>query len=429
MKKKDIQSGVTATNPDEIRLGLSRMRKLLEVLGDPQEKLKIVHVAGTNGKGTVIAFLETVLRKDAKRKVGTYTTPAVFSPYEVLRVNGKNITPSRLRKLTEEVDAVCATHFPKEDAPTPFERLTAKAFLYFEREGADIVLLETGMGGDLDATNAYEGGSQLCAVLTSVGEDHMDFLGNTTEQIAMHKAGIFRGGRPVILGSAIPKDARAVVSAAAKALHCPVRDSRNVKPAIEDIPLKMAGAAAADNACCAYACLLVLRSMGFTIDDKQIRTGLSETVLPGRFEIVPIAKNRQKIVILDGAHNLPAAKSWANNVKSAWKDYKKIVVCGILKDKDYPAILRQIASIGPDSVYFGATRGKRGLPAVTLSEAFAKEEPSGQCKVFRFCSVKKAFTEAYAQAETEKGKVLLSVLGSFTTLEAVRKVVIPGTRK
>ncbi|MBR5348143.1 MAG: hypothetical protein IK125_02815 [Lachnospiraceae bacterium] len=428
MEKNEYTSGVTAAALDEIRLGLSRMRKLMELLGDPQDQLKIVHAAGTNGKGTVIAFLKSVLCQDPKRKVGVFTTPAVFTPYEVLSVNAKNITARRMRALTEEVNAVCEKHFPKEDAPSPFERLTAKAFLYFAREKVDIVLLETGLGGDLDATNAYETQSQLCAVLTSVGMDHMDFLGDTTAQIAAHKAGIFREGRPVILGKNIPADAMDVVRKTAGEKHCPVIESEAYLGKTAKIKLAMAGRAAAENAACAYACLQELKKAGFTIDEAQIRKGLAETALPGRFEILPVKGRRDHVVILDGAHNLPAAKSFAESIKTDWKDYKKIIICGMLKDKDHPAVLRQIARTAPDAVYFGATRGKRGSSAVSLAEEFEKLGLAKDCRIRRFGSVKQAFSEALSEAETMQGKVLVAALGSFTFLGPLRKTVIEGMR-
>lgn len=424
MKKKEYTSGVTAAGLDEIRLGLKRMRKLLSLLGDPQDKLKIVHVAGTNGKGTVIAFLKSVLCKDPSRRVGVFTTPAVFDPCEVLCIGRKNITPKRLQALTKEVDDVCEKHFPKEDAPSPFERLTAKAFLYFAHEKADIVLLETGLGGDLDATNAYEASSQLCAVLTSVGEDHMDFLGDTTAQIAAHKAGIFREGHPVILGTHIPEDAREVVMNTARAKHCPVVKSEKYRDAVSGMPLSMYGAAASENASCAYACLQKLKTLGFSVTDEEIRAGFAETCLPGRFEILSLGGRKDRIVILDGAHNQPAARSWAENINSSRKDYKKIIVCGMLKDKDHMAVLRQIASVSPDAVYFGATRGKRGLSAVALAQEFARLPEAKTCEIRRFCGVRQAFSEAMIRAGAIDGSVLVAALGSFTFIGSLRKEIL-----
>ncbi|MBO7515209.1 MAG: hypothetical protein J6T47_06280 [Lachnospiraceae bacterium] len=423
MKKTDYTSGVTAADPKEIRLGLSRMRKLLEILGDPQKKLKIVHVAGTNGKGTVIAFLKSVLCQKKERKVGVFTTPAVFSPYEAIGINGRNITPKKLRELTEEVNAVCENRFPEENRPSPFERLTAKAFLYFARERTDIVLLETGLGGDLDATNAYDAGQQLSAVLTSVGMDHMDLLGDTPAQIAAHKAGILREERPVITGRNIPPEALDVIRAAAQKLHCPVIDSTRYARRIAKLRLAMAGRAAADNAACAYACLCELQSLGFSIDEEEIRRGLSETVLPGRFEILPLTKENERVVILDGAHNLPAAEAFAENIKSGWKDYKKIIVCGMLKDKDHAAVLRQIAGLSPNAVYFGATRGKRGLSAVELSQDLMREPEAKDCEVRRFGSVRQAFSAALDRSAQLQGKVLVAALGSFTFLETLKQEI------
>ncbi|MBR5658471.1 MAG: hypothetical protein IKX10_03625 [Lachnospiraceae bacterium] len=424
MKKKEYTSGVTAAGLDEIKLGLKRMRELLSLLGDPQDELKIVHVAGTNGKGTVIAFLKSVLCKDPGRRVGVFTTPAVFDPCEVLSINGKNITPKRLQALTKEVDVVCEKHFPKGDAPSPFERLTAKAFLYFAREKTDIVLLETGLGGDLDATNAYDASSQLCAVLTSVGEDHMDFLGDTTAQIAAHKAGIFREDHPVILGTQIPEDAWGVVMDAARAKHCPVEKSEKYRDAVAGMKLSMIGTAAADNAACAYACLHKLKALGFNVTEEEIRAGFAETSLPGRFEIFAMAGRKDHIVILDGAHNLPAARSWAENINSSRKDYKKIIVCGMLKDKDHMAVLRQIASVSPDAVYFGATRGKRRLSAVTLAQEFAQLPEAKNCEIRRFCGVRQAFSEAMIRAGSIRGRVLVAALGSFTFIGALRKEIL-----
>lgn len=424
MKKKEYTSGVTAAGLDEIRLGLMRMRKLLSLLGDPQNELKIVHVAGTNGKGTVIAFLKSALCKDPKRKVGVFTTPAVFDPCEVLCINKKNITPKRLQALTAEVDAVCGKHFPKEDAPSPFERLTAKAFLYFAREKVDIVLLETGLGGDLDATNAYDGDSQLCAVLTSVGEDHMDFLGNTTAQIAAHKAGIFREKHPVILGTNIPQDASQVVRKMAREKHCPVETCEKYRETIAGMQLSMEGGAATDNAACAYACLQKLKELGYDVPEEEIRSGFSDAVLPGRFEIFTIDGRKDRVIILDGAHNLPAVKCWAENINSSRKDYKKIVVCGMLKDKDHLAVLQQITNVHPDVVYFGATRGKRGLSAVALAREFGQFPEAEGCEIRRFCGMRQAFSEAMKRCETLQGKVLVAALGSFTFIGSLRKEIL-----
>ena len=429
MKKTDYLSGVTAADPKEIKLGLSRMRKLLEFLGDPQKKLKIVHVAGTNGKGTVIAFLKSVLCQNKEISVGVFTTPAVFDPLEVLSVNGRNIRAKKMRELTEQVDAVCETHFPENDLPSPFERLTAKAFLYFAQEQADIVLLETGLGGDLDATNAYDAKQQLCAVLTSVGMDHMDLLGDTPAQIAAHKAGILRQGHPVILGRGISQEALDVILKSARKQKCPVIESTGFSETVARIPLSMRGAAAADNAACALACIHELQKLGFAIDTQEIDRGMSETILPGRFEVLMPDGQKDRVVVLDGAHNLPAAKAFAENVKSEWKDYKKIIVCGMLKDKDHPAVLRRIADLSPESVYFGTTRGKRGLSSAVLMREFQSIPGTNVCEIRRFRSVRQAFSEALESTAKTEGKVLIAALGSFTFLKALKEEIRSRSQK
>ncbi len=315
------------------RPGLERITELCRRLGDPQKKLKFIHVAGTNGKGSVSAMLTSILIKDGK-KVGTFTSPFIFNFRERMCVNGEMIS---------EEDLVAATEFVRphadamEDSPTEFELITAIALVYFMWQNCDIVVLEAGLGGRLDSTNVID--SAEASVITSIALEHTEYLGDTTEKIAGEKAGIIKNGCPVVAGKTDSGAASVIRAKAAErgsAYYTP--DYSLIKnlsvsldgcsfdyDTITNIKLPLVGAYQPDNAAVA---ITVARVLG--VEDSIIRDGLCNVKWAGRFEIL----GSEPTVIYDGGHNIQCAEAVAKTLIAL--DCKKVVMLtAVMADKEY----------------------------------------------------------------------------------------------
>ena len=224
MEKFDPVKYINTPNWQESRLGLERIRKLLELLGNPQKKLRFVHVAGTNGKGSTCAFISQILIESGY-KTGQFTSPYIYEFAERIRINNQMISDKELSTITLQVKNV-ADKFDEGDHPTEFELMTAVAFLYFAQQNCDVVVSEVGMGGRLDSTNVIESDETLCSVITTIDMDHMQFLGNTIEAIASEKAGILKHEVPVISASQ-KADVQKVIINKANELNCEVTFLQN----------------------------------------------------------------------------------------------------------------------------------------------------------------------------------------------------------
>lgn len=373
-------------NLNKMQLGLRRIHKLLAYLGHPQEQLRIVHVAGTNGKGATVAFLRRIC-VEAGIRVGSFQSPAVLEPLEVIRIGESPISEQEHRRLCEKLEEAVAALQREEPefSPSAFELQTAEAFCYFAEQRVELVLLETGLGGDEDATNAYTRG-QLCSVITPIGLDHCQFLGETLEEIAAHKAGIMRKSCPVILGKQ-SEAVRKVLLAQATAMQCPVLEpdweavrisermqdgqgTRFVYREESELICGLSGDFQVENAVCALEVVEhVLRPAGFAVSLEAIRRGLARVTWPGRFEILPVGQSRQ-LVVLDGAHNPAAAKRLAEAVETHFGDYRRLFVCGVLSDKDYIQVFLQMQSVMQGAQVLTLTPpGVRGLSAAALKAA------------------------------------------------------------
>jgi len=297
-----------------VDLGLDRIQVLLQSLGNPQRQVPVVHVAGTNGKGSVCAYLSSVLTQ-AGYRVGRYTSPHLVSWCERITVNGQPIAATA---LVQRLHQVIASIDPSLPSPTQFEVFTAAAWLHFAAVRVDVAVIEVGLGGRLDATNVVA--EPLVSVITSLSRDHWQRLGPTLADIAGEKAGILKPGRPAVIGP-LPPEAEAVVKARLAALNCPAvwpQPAMSLGPGMAcygpgatglKYPLPLPGEHQLVNSALAIATLHGLRQQGWTIPDQAISTGIAQAKWPGRLQWVTWQTPQKKSMplLIDGAHNPAAA--------------------------------------------------------------------------------------------------------------------------
>lgn len=325
-----------------VQPGLDRIKALCKELNDPQKKLRCVHVAGTNGKGSTCTFIAGVLR-EAGYNVGLYTSPYVIEFRERISFNGEFIPKSELCRVTKEVAAALKKVNEKGVFPTEFEAVTAAAFKFYADSGCDIVVLETGLGGRYDATNIIE--SPIFSVITSVSLDHTAILGDTVEKIAWEKAGIIKAGRPVVTtvhqnagvievikSCADEKSAELILANDGKMLS--VIDetlfSSDVVYNGKRIHIPFGGAHQRENLSLCLKAVDILRQNGFTISDNSVADGIKKAFIPARTEVLC----DKPLIILDGSHNISSTAALAALLKSRTDREKTVAVMGMMADKD-----------------------------------------------------------------------------------------------
>jgi len=314
------------------KFGLDTIRILLAELGDPQRDLRFVHVAGTNGKGATCAYLESILRV-AGYRTGLYTSPHLISPRERFRIAGACVSRRDYERLGGQVLRACAK-FPPRRQPTYFEAQTAMAFLWFREQDVDVAIMETGLGGRLDATNVI--GSPLVSLITPVGLEHQDILGATIEHIAREKAGILKRG---CFAATIQEDLRAlgVLRERARKVGAFLAMPGEDFPVSVPVP-KGRPSYDAVNAALAVAGIRLLRHHGFRVGHDQVSCGLDSMRWPGRFEII----SRRPLTILDGAHNPHASRALSCSLHERFPKTRWIVINGYLGDKDHAACVKEL---------------------------------------------------------------------------------------
>ncbi|MGC9504059.1 bifunctional folylpolyglutamate synthase/dihydrofolate synthase [Baaleninema sp.] len=330
-----------------VHLGLDRIRELLTALDNPHQRVPIVHVAGTNGKGSVCAYLSSVLSA-AGYRTGRYTSPHLTSWCERICIDGTPISESDFIAIVERVAAAID---PAKPTPTQFEIVTAAAFLYFAESNVDIAVLEVGLGGRLDATNVCD--RPLACVITSISRDHWQRLGSTLAEIAFEKAGILKRERPAILGT-LPDDAAAVFELRIEELNCPAVWIQPATPiseteAIYDglrYPLPLPGDVQLLNSALAIATIKQLRPQGWEISDAAICRGMQQARWRGRLEWITW---RERRILVDGAHNVASAEVLRRYVETL--ETPVTWVMGILSTKDAAGILKTLLR-SRDSVRF-----------------------------------------------------------------------------
>lgn len=356
------------------RPGLENISELLTRLGNPQNKVRAVHIAGTNGKGSVGAFLTSVLTM-AGYRVGRYCSPAVFDPLETISFNGVNISEDDFAMVITDTVSVCDENL----CPTRFEIETAAAFMFFDHMKCDIAIVECGMGGELDATNVMS--DVICSVITPVSMDHMSFLGDTIEKIAECKAGIIKPGVDV----AAYMDARysSVLSERAMQAQSDIYyiDDKNIicdtdnnelvfsYRGYKDIRLNTPAAYQAVNGAIALEVMDRLKYKGYNLTDDVIRAGMYNMKWPGRFEIL---NDNKKMLILDGAHNPAGAAAFADSYRRLYGDDKSVIILAMFKDKDTRGVLDHIMPLADSVITTMAPDNPRSFPAKDLAEYIKK---------------------------------------------------------
>lgn len=332
--------------------GLARMQNLCDHLGNPEKELQCIHIAGTNGKGSLAAMTSSILTA-AGYKTGLTISPYVVDFRERFQIDGEMIPPRTLANLTEKVlDAIDAIETEGGEKPVEFEAVTALAFLWFAREKCDLVVLETGLGGRCDATNVVP--HKLVAAITKIGYDHMEVLGDTLDKIAAEKAGIIKEGTVVVNYPDQPAEAMGPILTAAAEAHTSI-----ITPDKDDLTLLrgkrlenridyggyraalgLPGTHQANHAAMAVEIALALwREFGYDISDDAILQGLADARMPARIEVL----RRHPLLLLDGCHNPDGAKMLAETLTRADFEENLVGVLGVLADKDYKDMLSDLA--------------------------------------------------------------------------------------
>lgn len=360
MEYGEIISWIHERTKFGIRPGLTRINYLLEQLDNPQDKLKIVHIGGTNGKGSTTTFLRCLLEQQGLT-VGTFTSPYIESFNERIAINGQPIPNEELVELCEKVIPIVdkMDEVPELAHTVEFEVLTAMMFDYFVDKKVDIVLVEVGLGGRFDCTNVM---TPLVSVITTIGLDHVDILGDTIEQVASQKAGIIKEGRPVIVGN-VSDEAFDVISKEANSLHAPIKrygvdfDSQYLQPTdnwgetfhfksdkvdLKQLSINMVGKHQVDNASVAIEAFNEVADMlHLPVSNRDYQKGLQQAFWPGRMEKI----SDEPFIVLDGAHNDHAMEVLVDNLRREFSDKKIHTIFGALTTKDIQGMIGLLQSV------------------------------------------------------------------------------------
>jgi len=406
--------------------GLERTLELTERLGNPQNTLKFIHVAGTNGKGSFCSMLSSVLVKEGYR-VGLYTSPYIKCFNERMQINGEPISDTELAEITETVKPVADS---MTDKPTEFELVTAIALEYFKRHECDYVVFECGLGGRLDSTNIIS--TPILTVITGIALDHTSILGDTVEQIALEKAGIIKEGIPC-LWCGDSEEACSVIKHCANKKKSPFytvrKDGLAVKNAtldgtffdydcLNNVKISLLGEYQISNAVNVISAVKILRCNGVEISDESVYSGLAEAKWPARFEI--LLKN--PTVIFDGAHNPQGVCSCVDSLKRYFGRERLIVVTGVMADKDYSYIADKIGEIAL-AVMCLTPNNPRALDANEYAKEFLRQ--GIEAKGF---NTVEAAVQAAVDAAKKKGSAV-ACLGSLYMYSEVEKALALCARK
>ncbi|WP_225426091.1 bifunctional folylpolyglutamate synthase/dihydrofolate synthase [Apilactobacillus kunkeei] len=411
---------------------LDIIKDLLKRLGNPQNTINAIHIAGTNGKGSTVAYLRNIFQEDHKT-VGTFTSPFLIKFNERISVDGKPISDDDLVELVEKIKPI-AEEMDKTipgGGPTEFEIITAMMFLYFANHPVDIVIVEVGIGGILDSTNVFE---PIVSVITTIGMDHMKLLGDTIPKIASQKAGIIKPKRPVVIGK-VDSDAMKVFKDKASEIDSPLyayeSQFNTSKPVmnnnwqqsfdyedddnlVRNIKTSLLGFYQPHNAACAIKTyVLHQREKNEIVNNSSIIKGIANTTWPGRFERV----NDQPLVVLDGAHNIDAVNEMKKLLTKDFASNEIYIIIGILADKNYMDMLNVLGSI------------KNAHLVLTKFEAYGSrqsvdvDEINGQIRSKNPVSVIDNWKQAIAQTAAEMSEDdMILITGSLYFISDVRKL-------
>ena len=408
--------------------GLDTTRELLKRIGNPEKELKIIHIAGTNGKGSVSAFLDGILRANGYR-TGRYLSPSVVDYREKIQVNGQFIPKTKvseyLTALYEKADEMVKDGFPH---PTSFEIETAMAFWYLKDKKCDFAVIETGMGGKDDSTNVIP--SPLVCVFTSVSEDHLGIIGNNVEEIALTKSGIIKDGTTVVVAPQKESILKVFTDAAAEHrdvdvrvirredIVIPVKAGKVKLPGMQkfsyknykNIQISLLGEYQPENAAVALETAEVLSAKGVRLNEEKTKKGLKETLWPARFEIL----GKKPPVIADGAHNPDGVAHLMKTMDGYFTNVPIIYIMGVLKDKAVDEMIHLSAAKAMHIITVTPPDNPRGMSAFELAQKIKEVNPS----VSAADSVEEALEEACLMAGPD-GVIL--AFGSLSYMGKLRE--------
>ncbi len=431
---KDYQQAlkyIYQLNKYGIKLGLENIFYLLSLLGNPQEKLKIIHIAGTNGKGSTAVIISSILQA-AGFKVGLYTSPHLVDFNERMKINGKNISSSKVVELLERIKPFIKKTAKAKDCrhPTFFEVITAMAFLYFYEEKVDFLVLEVGLGGRLDATNVC---NPLLSVITRIDYDHMDKLGNSLKEIAREKGGIIKSGK-VVISSKQYKTVKNELRKIAKEKETEIFfidekiNIRLIKADINGISfnlkglygefknlfLSLIGKHQLENAATAIGVIETLKINGFKITTHAIREGLKRVKWEGRLEII----QEKPLIIMDGAHNPNGIKKIKKALKEIFSYQRLILILAIFSDKDYSKIIQIISPIA-NLLITSQSKNPRATPSEIIAQEAKRFINQDRIKITK--TIPQAIKYALKIAHQDD---LICLTGSLYTVGEARKYFI-----
>lgn len=423
MAYKETLQRIHALNKFGSRPGLDRIRMLLDMMGNPQNNLRFIHVAGTNGKGSVCAVISSALRC-AGYKTGLFISPYITSFCERIQINNELIPEEKLCEVADYVFSLVDKLNEKGIIITEFEFVMAVAFEHFLRENCDVVVLEVGLGGRLDSTNVIE--PALCSVITKIGLDHTDILGNTIEQIAREKGGIIKKGTKVV-SSPQEDEAKKVFEEICKGFDVSLRFSDAMSVEVrnssisgtefvykgEEMMLRLTGEHQIENLKTALCALEEVKDTLDKIDTDSIKRGVESAVNPARFEII----STEPCVIIDGAHNPDGMKTFAHSIRQYAGDKKGVLVIGMLRDKDCSSSLEYIEGLF-GKVYTVPIDNPRAMESADMAKLCSKYFES----VEAFEDAEEAFLEALHSAKTQG--VHLCVCGSLYLASQIRPIAL-----
>lgn len=399
-----------------IKPGFQRINALLEGLHNPEKALKVIHVAGTNGKGSTCTFVSSVL-SGAGYKTGLFTSPYVVDFRERIQIDGEYIGEGELAELTERVKAVADAQEALGNGPTEFEFITALAFLYFEEMGCDYVVLETGLGGRLDSTNVVE--KPLCCGITNIALDHTAVLGDTIEAITMEKCGIIKTGCPVVVSPQKFEKAEHIIFHSALNFNCDVtvcnldragviRQDLSGSEFVYDGEIYQIGLIGQHQIANAITAIEMLKSSGIMLTSEQIKIGLHKAFIPSRMELL----SSNPVVILDGAHNPDGASALYNTLKGQ----KFTAIMGMMGDKDYKNAVKILSPLIDSAVTVTVASNPRSLSAEELCNTLKQYIPD--------VTPADSYDSALKLAKEKMGERPLLICGSFYLSGDIRQMAM-----
>ena len=412
--------------------GLERIKCLCERLGNPQQKLSVIHIAGTNGKGSAVAMLSSIL-KEAGYRVGTYTSPHLEKYNERFLINGKEISDEDFAREITLMKNICEELAAEGKAvPTLFEIVTGVAFHYFAEQKVDVLILEVGLGGRYDATNIVA--EPLLSLIMSISIDHTDFLGDSIEKIAAEKAGIIKKNCPVVLYSQdeivynMVKDAAdrmdapfyclndAEIDVASQTLEGSVFSVKNKSMSLEKVELPLLGSYQISNCVTVLEACRVLKKRGLQLSEEAVRRGLKNAHWAGRMEIC----RKEPLVILDGAHNEDGIHQLAKSLSVYFREKKVTLILGVLGDKEYHKMAEHILPHA-DSVILTEPHSERKLDVFTLARSISNHNGT----IYTEKEIEDAYEKALSLTPAEG---IILCCGSLYMIGAMRTYITNRSR-